>query len=67
LLPAAGTLLDIRVVALRVIAIGPIIGLWLRRNRLRCRLLNIDRRGHGHSDHGRGISIIRIPAIVTKP
>jgi CHASE2 domain-containing sensor protein len=68
LLPAARTLLDVGVVAFRVSAIVPIIGLGLL-DRLRCRLLDIYRRGHGHSAHdGRIgiIGIIGIPAIVAE-
>jgi len=67
LLPAAGTLLDVGVVALWVLAIVPIIGLRLWGELLRCRLLDIYRRGHGHCAHDGRIDIIRIPTIIGIP
>jgi len=65
LLPAAWTLLDVGIVALRVSAIVPIIGLGLWGELLRRRLLDIYRRGHGHSAHDGRIGIIGIIGIPT--
>ena len=56
MLPSAGALLDIRVIALRIVAVIPETG-WVL---LGCRrgLLDVDRRRCRHGDYGGRISII---------